>query len=558
MLNKILRITLAVIVLTCFVGQPVLHASGSGSTDHGPHDKLISAEGAELNASRTAQTQYDNLQTVNRLVGDLALAYGAKSEAIAKGKVVTIAAGVGAIGSAVLTGGATLPTVSGIVGAALSLGMSWEGSDNLLYRYNEALGTKVSQIETTQNAIKAYNKAFSNYLTERSKHLQAVTTHNQYHHKPARTSWSAGRQPDYSLPEFRCGGSCGQTFNTPLGDHGEICGANRRIRTTSGLSYIDDSVPPGCFEVWYSCVPADVTRHSPIDCTLDYRVYVQVQGENKRLHETKTCPEQFRRCVAFPLEYHDEIHHYYRDSQGRLHKRMTASVYNGNVTYDRMIKHQHKPKKETAQNPDPPSTPALASLSASGDIYTASAGDSHTVQLSILSKGASISFYVITPNDARNDVSTYLETSTGDGTTSAASVDYVFPSDVSGDYTFYATIYYNDGTSHSPHPSYTVTVSSSSSDSGTSSEDDTLCSWCSEYGIADGCGLCQPSTPEPAPTPEPESTPSPALHPCQVHPVTDEGDHSEITCGWCCMPYNPCLAYPGECSYNYYHSPNTY
>ncbi len=99
-----------------------------------------------------------------------------------------------------------------------------------------------------------------------------------------------------------------------------------------------------------------------------------------------------------------------------------------------------------------------ASLSPSNASNTADADDPHTVQLSILSKAASIAFYVITPNDAINDVSTYLGTASGDGTSTAATTTYTFPSGVTGDYTFYATVSYNDGTYESPHPSYTVTV----------------------------------------------------------------------------------------------------
>lgn len=92
-------------------------------------------------------------------------------------------------------------------------------------------------------------------------------------------------------------------------------------------------------------------------------------------------------------------------------------------------------------------------------LYTASAGESHTMQLPLLSKGAAIYFYVITPNDAKNDVSTYLTQAAGDGTGTAAATTYTFPTGVSGAYTFYATIHYTDGTSESPHPSYTVSVS---------------------------------------------------------------------------------------------------
>ncbi len=117
-----------------------------------------------------------------------------------------------------------------------------------------------------------------------------------------------------------------------------------------------------------------------------------------------------------------------------------------------------KSSERVTQTPEEKKSEPSATLAPSDGIYTASAGDSHTAALSILSQGASIGFYVITPNDARNDVSTYLATASGDGTTSAASVDYTFPAHVSGNYTFYATIHYNDGTSHTPQPSYTVSV----------------------------------------------------------------------------------------------------
>lgn len=83
MLNNVFRITLTSIVLTFFVCYPFLYATESGS-DHGPHDKLEYAKGLEENAKRNAQKEFDTLQTVNCIVGDLALGYSAKSAAIAK------------------------------------------------------------------------------------------------------------------------------------------------------------------------------------------------------------------------------------------------------------------------------------------------------------------------------------------------------------------------------------------------------------------------------------------------------------------------------------------
>ena len=184
-------------------------------------------------------------------------------------------------------------------------------------RYDEVLKRKITQIATLKAAIETYNDIYHNkYLTERSNHLMSVSTHNQYHHNPPITEWV--RDPDYSLPEFRCGGKCGQTFNSPLGDHGEICGSDRRKNDGFG-SYVDETVAVGCFNTWYSCDPAQVKRHSPIDCTLDHKVYRVVDDEDKELMWTRTCGVNFRRCKHPYRGYHAEIHYFYRRN-GRLYR----------------------------------------------------------------------------------------------------------------------------------------------------------------------------------------------------------------------------------------------
>lgn len=382
MLTKILRITLTAFVLTCFVGFSIVHASGSESTDHGPHDALDQAKRQEFNAREEAQRAFDTLQTVNRLVGDLGLAYSAKSDAIAKGKSVTIAAGVGAVGSAVLTGGVTAPTVTGIIGASTALGISMTGADDLLYSYDSALSKKESQITIMKNAIETYNEVYHNkYLKERSNHLAAVMTHNAIHHKPVRTKWN--RTPDYSMPSFSCGGNCGQTFKTPLGDHGNVCGMGIIISQTD---------PPGCEKVWYSCVPSHVKKHDPIDCTLDYKIYRKLIGEKRNLVRTNTCPAKFRRCQAFPLAYHEEIHHGYIDAHGNFR----YSSFPTHITYDKHIEHKHNAKKannnadtddgnnedEFVDNsPSPaPDTPSPPTMHACGVHATTVSGDhSHKI-----------------------------------------------------------------------------------------------------------------------------------------------------------------------------------
>lgn len=354
MFRKSLSILLAFFVLT-FSGYPILYVSGSESEDHGPHDKLNHAIRLEGNAKEDCQREYDKHQDINTLLTGLSVAYAAKSAAITKGKIVTIAAGVGAITSAVLTGGVAAPTVAGIIGAAAALGVSLNGESNLLIAYNDALNMKIAQNDVLREAIRKYNDVYHNkYLRERSNHFAAVMRHNNTDHKPVITKWH--RTPHYDLPEFTCGGKCGQTFNSPLGDHGDVCGSGRRKLDSLGYSVVDESVPPGCFELWYSCDPSAVKKHTPVACTLSIKVYRQLIGEKKELRATKDCPSQFRPCQKFPLGYHDEIHHGFINASGRFQ----YSRFPTHITYDRMIKHQHNPDEEAeASTPDTPESPVL-------------------------------------------------------------------------------------------------------------------------------------------------------------------------------------------------------
>ena len=324
MLNKLLRITLAAIVLTCFVS--FVYASDSESTDHGPHDLLDRGKRREYNAKEEAEKQFDRLMQINMLVIPLSIAYDAAAAQIERGETVSIATAVGLIASVVLTKKVPIPSVGSITGQARVLGMSWQGRDNILYRYNEALQLKVYQVPRTKTAITAYNKVYWNeYYRVWSNHLTAVTTHNSSHHKPVRTQWS--RTPNYSLPSFRCKGSCRQSFPTPLGDHGEVCGLGSEV--------------PGCHDVWYSCVDADVREHSPIRCTLDYKIYRKLPNTNKELIATKTCPDSFRRCMSFDLGYHEEVHHGYLNAHGNF---QYERYYGKNkIRYGQHKKHNHDP-----------------------------------------------------------------------------------------------------------------------------------------------------------------------------------------------------------------------
>ncbi|RKU36323.1 hypothetical protein C6496_13785 [Candidatus Poribacteria bacterium] len=124
-------------------------------------------------------------------------------------------------------------------------------------------------------------------------------------------------------------------------------------------------------------------------------------------------------------------------------------------------------------NPGPPTYPdgysnessstTSASLSPSGGSYTASAGSTHTADVSVPSGYQYVYWYVKSPSES--GLGTNVETDTGTGSTTSASFSYTFPSDASGDYVITAYTYLSDWSV--VEPNYTVSVSSSSTDTTT-------------------------------------------------------------------------------------------
>ena len=100
------------------------------------------------------------------------------------------------------------------------------------------------------------------------------------------------------------------------------------------------------------------------------------------------------------------------------------------------------------------------SLVSSDGVYTATAGDSHTANLSVPSGWTSIYWYLKSPSESGVGTSqSSVSDSTGNSTT--ASYTYSFPSGVSGDYVLTAYTTLSDYTI--VQPSYTVSVSLPSS-----------------------------------------------------------------------------------------------
>ena len=97
----------------------------------------------------------------------------------------------------------------------------------------------------------------------------------------------------------------------------------------------------------------------------------------------------------------------------------------------------------------------MSSLSPSDDVYTASAGDNHTANFTAPSPYTSVKWYVKSPTDT-SERGTLVETDTGDGSTTTASLSYTFASTASaGAYIITAYVTTSSGVYE---VSYTVTI----------------------------------------------------------------------------------------------------
>ncbi len=114
-----------------------------------------------------------------------------------------------------------------------------------------------------------------------------------------------------------------------------------------------------------------------------------------------------------------------------------------------------------------PTTPTTltVTLASSDGVYTASAGDLHTAQATASDVYYGVSWFVADPGTTGRGAS--VEYDVGDGTATTASLDYTFPSGVSGDYRITAVAYKWSNSAVWDEASYTVTVSLPSSSTST-------------------------------------------------------------------------------------------
>ena len=94
------------------------------------------------------------------------------------------------------------------------------------------------------------------------------------------------------------------------------------------------------------------------------------------------------------------------------------------------------------------------------DLYTATGGE--TKESCLLASGpySSVDWYIQSPSEIVDGVSTYIETDSGDGTSTEARMSYQFPADASGDYVIYVNVQLASNNS-TYNESYTVSVTPS-------------------------------------------------------------------------------------------------
>ena len=215
-----------------------------------------------------------------------------------------------------------------------------------------------------------------------------------------------------------------------------------------------------------------------------------------------------------------------------------------------------------------------ALLTPSGGVYTASAGDSHTAEVTVPSGYTLIYWYLKSPGES--GYGTSVSTTTGDSSTTSASYTYSFPSYASGDYVLTAYITLSDNTI--VEASYTVTVSSSTtSDSSTTADSSTSDSTTSDSSTADS-STSDSSTSDSSTTADSttsdssttadsttsdsstssDSSPAPAPtatcangHTYDPSNSTENNRHRTRTCRWCGQTWQKCTSSAPICNKPY-------
>ena len=347
----------------------------------------------------------------------------------------------------------------------LDLAGSIDSSTPLLSAYETAISSRFNEIEEFEILSIAYTNTYDIYIGVLAGHTGWTESYlftyiaNEYNrsqgiqHKDSSPSDKHGivgknewAEYDKTFPAYPCEGPCTDSFMTPTSDHEIKCG---------GPNDPSSSKVGGCGVRYYSCDTVNAAAHEPGTCMRQKWHQAWNRGPNGESVPVWTlvdCGEWTRSCF--------------------LHMGGHATPADpGNNNFSMM---------HSTQPIDDDDDDSTASLSPSGGAYTASAGSTHTANISVPAGFNSVYWYVKSPSES--GLGTSVSYVSGDGSSTSASFSWSVPSGAaSGDYVITAYTYLSDNSV--VQPSYTVTVGSSTPSTPTDNTPD--CSSCT-----DGCSAC--------------------------------------------------------------------
>ena len=481
--------------------------------------------------------------------------YTANEAAIRRGSTMTVASAFGVGVTAFASGGSGVAWAS-IISAVTNAGMTQAeryaalygfGGQSLLSGYESAISSKISALSTLEGYIAEYNVAYTAYSQVFDSHdvwdrHEGSGSPSSIHNKD---DWISDWEYDDSLPSFRCGGSCGQSFSLPTSPHWIQCGYRNSVlehpeyikKTAEGFYpgkvikdiLKDRPAAEGCGRHYFNC--KDEAEHQLRTCT---RPRKRWEGSSI---VTKACGDGYRRCMG----------------QERDHNIFDSNPFKGPCS-------------------DFAGSSSSSANSKSGSILgssSASAGGSVTVDLTTSTPFSTVYWYI--KSSGTSGLGSSVETDYGGSSSYTASMTYTFGSADSGDYVITAYIYnYSDSSTY--EVTHTVNVSGSSS---TVSDDTPNCSDCTSHCSSpcsctnsgtcggtvtdntpdcsyctDGCSSCPSSDPPPSTPSTPPSTPStPTTVACGGASYTgcsgasSRTEHHVPSCSNCGSSYWTCSQY---------------
>ena len=220
------------------------------------------------------------------------------------------------------SGGLSVPW-AGIVSAVITEGMSAAqkrealtaiGGMSLVDAYDSAIEDKIEAIRVFDGHVAVYNMSYTAYFQIYEAHATwdthegAGSGSNGTHTKK---DWTSDWKLDRSLPSYRCGGRCGNSFNTPKSEHWVKCGNGENVDAEARRRYGESnkffgphdhivlillserSVHEGCGRHYYNCISLEKQEHKFRYC-------------NKQVYSESTsqiCGQGYRNCMGLSTEH---------------------------------------------------------------------------------------------------------------------------------------------------------------------------------------------------------------------------------------------------------------